>query len=85
MDLLANRLRVYDAQGELSEEDTFTGFVRNDMFLAQTRHFLECLASGERPVVDLTDGVQSLRLALAALKSLKAQREVRLDEVMVDE
>lgn len=85
MDLLSNRLRVYDAQGELSEEDTFTGFVRNDMFLAQTRHFLECLASGERPVVDLTDGVQSLRLALAALKSLKAQREVRLDEVMVDE
>lgn len=85
MDLLANRLRVYDAQGELCEQDAFEGFARNDMFLAQTGHFLECLASGERPVVDLHDGLQSLRLALAALRSLKAQREIRLDEVQVDE
>ena len=34
IDLLANRLRVYGAEGELSEENDFPGFVRNDMFLA---------------------------------------------------
>jgi predicted dehydrogenase len=83
MDLLANRLRTYSAQGELSESDDFPGFVRNDMFLAQTRHFLECLAHGTAPAVSLRDGLQSLRLALAARQSLREQREVKLSEVDV--
>jgi predicted dehydrogenase len=81
IDLLANRLRIHDAQGELREQDDFPGFVRNDMFQAQARHFLDCLAQGTRPVVDLQDGLQSLRLALAALRSLREGREVLLSEV----
>jgi predicted dehydrogenase len=83
IDLLANHLRVYDAEGELCEQDDFIGFVRNDMFLAQTKHFLDCLVGGTRPLVDLHDGLQSLRLALAALRSLKEGREVALSEVNV--
>lgn len=83
IDLLSNRLRVHDADGTLCEQDDFSGFVRNDMFLAQARHFLECLAQGSRPVVDLHDGIESLRLALAALRSLKEGREVALSEVSV--
>lgn len=81
MDLLANRLRIYNSQGELSESDDFPGFVRNDMFLAQTRHFLTCLTQDTPPAVSLRDGLQSLRLALAARLSLREQREVKLSEV----
>jgi predicted dehydrogenase len=83
IDLLANRLRIYNAQGELSEANDFPGFVRNDMFLAQTRHFLDCLQQGAKPAVNLYDGLQSLRLALAARQSLQQQREVKLSEVDV--
>jgi predicted dehydrogenase len=83
IDLLANRLRIYDAQGELSEGDDFPGFVRNDMFLAQTRHFLDCLRQGAEPAVNLYDGLQSLRLALAARQSLQELREIKLSEVAV--
>lgn len=83
IDLLANRLCVHDAAGALCEQDDFPGFVRNDMFLAQTRHFLDCLNQGGKPVVSLVDGVQSLRLALAALRSLQEGREVALSEVDV--
>ena len=83
IDLLANRLRVYGAEGELSEENDFPGFVRNDMFLAQARHFLDCVNSSATPQVSLHDGLQSLRLALAALRSLKEAREVALSEVNV--
>ncbi|WP_426944848.1 Gfo/Idh/MocA family protein [Pseudomonas oryzihabitans] len=83
LDLLANRLRVHDTEGTLCEADDFSGFVRNDMFLAQARHFLACL-DGASPTVSLHDGVQSLRLALAALRSLKEEREVALSEVSVD-
>ena len=83
IDLLANRLRVYGAEGELSEENDFPGFVRNDMFLAQARHFLDCVNGSTTPQVSLHDGLQSLRLALAALRSLKEAREVALSEVNV--
>ncbi|MCX5510529.1 Gfo/Idh/MocA family protein [Pseudomonas sp. BJa3] len=83
IDLLANRMKVYDAEGQLSEEDDFQGFVRNDMFLAQARHFLECVRGTATPAVSLHDGLQSLRLALAALRSLKEGREVQLSEVNI--
>jgi predicted dehydrogenase len=81
IDLLANRLRVYDAEGNLCESDDFPGFGRNDMFLAQIRQFLDCLRGSGKPAVGLSEGLQSLRLALAALRSLQEQREVALSEV----
>lgn len=81
IDLLANRLRIHDGEGVLCEQDDFPGFVRNDMFLAQARHFLDCLAGRAQPAVSLHDGLQSLRLALAARRSLAEGREVALSEV----
>ena len=83
MDLIANRLCVYDAVGELCEQNDFAGFNRNDMFLEQARHFLDCLGSGNKPVVDLMAGVQILRLALAARRSLHEGCEVQLSEVNI--
>ncbi|WP_342651037.1 Gfo/Idh/MocA family oxidoreductase [Pseudomonas sp. REB1044] len=83
IDLLANRLKVHDAQGELTEESDFQGFARNDMFLEQARHFLDCVLGKSQPAVSLHDGVQSLRLALAARRSLEEGREVQLSEVNV--
>ena len=81
IDLLANTLRVHDAHGVLCEQDDFPGFSRNDMFLAQTRQFLQCLRHGEPSPIGLREGLQSLRLALAAVRSLERQCEVSLSEV----
>jgi predicted dehydrogenase len=84
IDLLANRLRIYNQQGDLDESNDFAGFVRNDMFLAETRHFIDCLKQGSNEAgVSLHDGLQSLRLALAARRSLQEQRECQLSEVDV--
>ncbi|GGC99269.1 Gfo/Idh/MocA family protein [Halopseudomonas salina] len=83
MDLIANCLYVYDEVGELCEQNDFAGFNRNDMFLAQARHFLDCLTNGTKPVVDITEGVQSLRMALAARRSLREGCEVQLSEVNI--
>jgi predicted dehydrogenase len=83
MDLIANRLCVYDKSGELCEQNDFADFNRNDMFLDQARHFLDCLNTGNKPVVDLIAGLQSLRLALAARRSLRLGCEVQLSEVSI--
>ncbi len=79
LDLIANRLDVFAADGTPGVPETYPGFVRNDMFLAQAQHFLACVRGAEQPRVDLHSGVQSLRLALAAKASLARGTDVRLD------
>ncbi len=78
IDLTRNCLNVYDTKGELFEISDFPEFKRNDMFLEQTRHFLECIENNKTPQVDLYAGIQSLRLALAAKKSLATGALVQL-------
>jgi len=56
------------------------GFERNQLFLAQTRHFIEIVRGEKEPVCDLQDGIQALRLALAAYKSQETGRIVQLSE-----
>jgi predicted dehydrogenase len=76
-DLLAPRLTVFK-EGMLAEEALFEGFARNQLFLDEMRHFLDCVAGKAKPVVTLRDGAVSLRMALAARASLEIGRIVTL-------
>lgn len=44
--------------------------------------FFRFLATGQRPTPGNQDALESLRIALAATKSLKEKRPVRLEEVV---
>lgn len=48
------------------------GFERNQLFAAQMRHFVETARGESDPLCTLADGVQALRLALAAQESQKS-------------
>jgi predicted dehydrogenase len=48
-----------------------SNFERNDLFLAEMRQFLAVCRGDAEPVCGLEDGIQSLKLALAALFSAK--------------
>jgi predicted dehydrogenase len=76
-DLLAPRLEVYRA-GDLIEEDSFEGFTRHDMFMAEIRHLLDCLDGRIAPVVTLRDGKAGLEVALGALQSMATGEVVTL-------
>lgn len=80
MDLINTQLKVYNAVGEEIECAGFEGFARNDMFFDQARHFIDCLRGDAKPQVTLFDGLQSLRLALAARESLRTGALVELQE-----
>ena len=54
------------------------GFERNTMFLDEMRHFLACVEGAEQPLVTLDDGIQALRIALAAKTSALEGRVVTL-------
>ena len=54
------------------------GFERNQLFLAQTRHFLEVVRGEAEPVCSLEDGIQALRLALTAYLSQQTGQRIRI-------
>lgn len=54
------------------------GFERNQLFVAQTRHFIETAAGKAEPICRLEDGILALRLALAAHESQREGRVVHL-------
>ena len=54
------------------------GFERNQLFVAQTRHFIETARGEKEPVCTLEDGIMALRLALAAYESQKSGRSISL-------
>lgn len=80
MNMVGNRFEAWNAEGERVEDIDYSGFQRNDMFVAQIREFTECIEHARAPAVDLHAGTQSLRLALAARKSLAGGQIVRLAE-----
>lgn len=50
------------------------GFERNDLFLAQMKHFLEVARGAAKPVCSLDDGIRALELALAVNRSSEQGR-----------
>jgi YrbI family 3-deoxy-D-manno-octulosonate 8-phosphate phosphatase len=53
-------------------------FERNDLFMAEMRHFLDIVRTGRQPTCSLEDGVQALRLSLAAIQSAEQGTRVSL-------
>jgi predicted dehydrogenase len=53
-------------------------FSRNEMFLAEMRHFLSVLHGLEKPVCTLENGIEAMRLALYALHSARSGQLVSL-------
>ena len=55
-------------------------FERNDLFLAEMRHFLAIALGEAEPLCTLQDGIQALRLALATHESARGGRLSRLNQ-----
>ena len=78
VDLRTPTVNVFDSQGCLAETSFYEGFQRNQLFLDEMRHFLECLQRKQNPLVTVRDGAESLRMALAARESLSTGQVVEL-------
>ncbi|HET7143174.1 MAG TPA: Gfo/Idh/MocA family oxidoreductase [Anaerolineales bacterium] len=54
------------------------GFERNQLFISQTRHFIDMVHGETQPLCSLNDGVRALQMALAAYESQKTGRSVSI-------
>lgn len=50
----------------------------NEMYLAELRHFMECVESGDTPKVTMQDAILTLRIALAARTAAEERRWMSL-------
>ncbi len=78
MDLRALAVTVFTLGKPTPEVNNFAGFERNQLFIDELDHFLKCVKERKRPVVDLNDGLQSLRIALAVKRSIATHQVVEL-------
>jgi predicted dehydrogenase len=78
MDLPSLSLTRYDGDG-IGETRSWSPWDRNDAYKDELRHFLDCVQTRRKPVVDLADGIASLRMALAAKESIAIGRVVELE------
>jgi predicted dehydrogenase len=81
MDLHSLTVTVFTRGNPTPAVHSYAGFERNQLFLDQTAHFLECVKNRKRPVVDLQGGIQSLRMALAVKKSITTHQPVELSSI----
>jgi predicted dehydrogenase len=72
---------TYSSNPPGAELETFSppeGFERNQLFLAQTRHFIDVVSGKAGPLCTLEDGIEAMRLASAAKESQAFGRMVTL-------
>ncbi len=62
----ANCVRWYISENKKWEEAQWPDYDANDMYLAQTRHFLDILAGNVKSCQDYDQGMQALKIAEAA-------------------
>ncbi len=79
MDLHALTVSVFLRNVKEPRVLALENFDRNQLFLDQLRHFLECVRERRKPVVDLNDGLQSLRMAIAVKQSIASRLPVKLN------
>jgi len=73
-------LEIHDTLTREVEVFNFRDFDRNQMFVGALTHFLACLRGEAEPLIDLREGVDSMKIALAADESLRTSQSVALDK-----
>jgi len=79
VDFLAPTVTHFGEDGAIAHHWDFRGFERNQLFVDEMRHFLACVDGGTQPCVPIREGVQSLRMAIAAKESLDKRCVVEID------
>jgi predicted dehydrogenase len=69
-------LRKFDSDTE--DRFSWENFDRNQLFIREIEHFLDCVKTRKKPLVDVDEGAKSLHHALAAKESAATGRLVEI-------
>lgn len=78
-DWASHQVRLFSAAtGEWLDLHPAQAIDRNQMYLAELRHFIDCVRVNRKPLVSGEDGRRVLEIALAVKQSAEEQRVVKL-------
>lgn len=78
LDFISSTIALYNGEGRQTESNSYPEFQRNDMFVEEVKWFFEAIHGQSTPLVNLREGMQSLRMALAAKESLSLGKLITL-------
>ncbi len=80
-DYIAGEVRLYRAAN--GEWETFTfNDRRNQMFVDELRHFIQCVESDTTPLIPLEEGIRVLQICLAAKQAAESGRSVEVNDAI---
>jgi predicted dehydrogenase len=82
-DYYTDTVEFHDIASWKTEIHRFDKFDRNQMFISELKHFLACVRGEEQPIVDLREGLRSMRIAQAADESMRTGNSVEVKEDVV--
>lgn len=80
-DYYKNVLTFYD--NEKKEKEIIwrdSNFKRNLMYIEEVKHFIDCIRENKKPMIDLDEGIKSLKIVIAAKKSYKIGKFIEIEE-----
>lgn len=78
IDLIKNRMELIYNNGSEKENFVYDDFSRNDMFASELKHFFDCLENDMNPIIDLEEGINSLKIAMCIKESMNSGSAVVL-------
>ncbi|MCD4781598.1 MAG: Gfo/Idh/MocA family oxidoreductase [Candidatus Omnitrophica bacterium] len=69
-DFMENTVQVFDQKGNVIIFESFIEFDRNELFISEMKEFVKAVKIKRKPLVDIDDGIESLKLALRIKKKL---------------
>ena len=76
VDLISNTLSIHQKKRRITKNIQFPRKSRNQPYLSEMKHFLACLRGKEKSRVSVEESVKSLRVAIAASRSLQNGKAV---------
>ena len=78
LDLIDNNASLTNRETGKTESHDYKGFKRNQLFINELKQFLESVSGKAVPTVNIKAGLASLRMALAARKSMETGEPIGL-------
>jgi myo-inositol 2-dehydrogenase / D-chiro-inositol 1-dehydrogenase len=77
----ATTVEAWGAEGTQARDPVLNFFIERyfEAYMAEINHFVDCVEKREKPLAGFTEGREALRLADAALESLRTGQLVRLN------
>jgi len=79
-DFVGHKVRIFDANKNEWSETSLENLDFNKTYLAEEKHFVDCISGVTQPLIDGKEGKQDVLICLAAKESAESGKLIRLEE-----